>query len=309
VADTDSKSTEVKMNTEAESSSSIVLKFDAHHSRLGNIAWLARFLDGAIERAANALPNEVEFINAQEKMVASFQMFGECVEPPHQFDPEEIKSCLLTLATPSESSRALMYSLCLVMLVTQVEIFIERLIDVILLAEPRRLKDLAGDQQLNFRDLVDAQNYESVMASARKKVVKKVLDSSIREILEKHLGQRFTLFEKESLTCTTLEESGEEKAWGIAEIETIWNTRHQVVHEGKLNVNRSEFEQALFGCAWIETFLSLRARDTYGIIIDSTSKLDTLAPYYDKAQPHVLFSLQIGWGISGLFRQMKIRKN
>jgi len=79
----------------SRNSSSIVLKFDPHHRRLGNIAWLARFLDGAIERMANALPNKVEFIDAQDKMVASFQMFGECVEPPHQFDPEEIKSCLL----------------------------------------------------------------------------------------------------------------------------------------------------------------------------------------------------------------------
>jgi hypothetical protein len=184
------------MTTGTNSPSSIVLQFEAHHDRLGNIAWLARFLDGAIERTANSLPNEAEFIRAQDGMIAGFDKLGECFEPPHQFDPQEIKACLRTWATPSEGSRALVYSLCLVMLVTQVEIFIEHLIDVMLLAEPRRLKDLAGEKQLNFRDLVDAQNYESVMASARKKVIKEVLDSSIRDTLEKHLGQRFNLFKK-----------------------------------------------------------------------------------------------------------------
>src|SRR5580704_12633857 len=130
------------MNTGTNSSSSIVLKFQAHHHRLGNISRLAHFLGGAIERTANSLPNEVEFIRAQEEIVASLQMFGECVEPRRQFDPEEIRTCLRTWATPSEGSRGLLYSLCLVMLVTQVEIFVEHLIDVILLAEPRRLKDL-----------------------------------------------------------------------------------------------------------------------------------------------------------------------
>jgi hypothetical protein len=297
------------MNAGINSSSPIVLKFDAHHGRLGNIAWLARFLDGAIERTVSSLPNEVGFIKAQEEIIAAFRMLGESVEPPHQFDPEEIKSCLRTWATPSEGSRGLLYSLCLVMLVTQVEMFIEHLIDVILLAEPRRLKDLAGDKQLNFRDLVDAQNYESVMASARDKVIKEVLDSSIRDTLEKHLGQRFNLFKKESLTCATLEESGEQKAWGIVEIEAIWNARHQIVHDGKLDVNRSEFEQALFGCSWIETFLSVQARDKYNLSIDSTSKLDVNAAFYDKPQPYVLYCLQVGWALSGVLSKMTIRKS
>jgi hypothetical protein len=269
---------------------------------------LARFLDGAIERTVNSLPNEVGFIRAQEEMIEGFRMLGESVAPPHQFDPEEIKSCLRTWATPSEGSRALVFSLCLVMLVTQVEIFIEHLIDVILLAEPRRLKDLAGDKQLNFRDLVDAQNYESVMASARNRVIKEVLDSSIRDILEKHLGQRFNLFKKESLTCTTMEESGEQKTWGIIKIEAIWNARHQIVHEGRLDLSRSEFEQALFGCSWIETFLSVQARTMYGLSIDSASKLYMHAAFYDKVQPYVLFCLQVGWAFSGVLREMTIRK-
>jgi hypothetical protein len=172
----------------------IVLKFDEHHNRLGNVAWLLRFLDGAIGRTAKTLPNEPTFLRAQEEMLAGLRMIFESVSPPPQFDAEEIKNCLAQWVTPTEDSRSLVYSLCLVMLITQVEIFINHLIDVILSDEPRRLKDLAGDKQLNFRELVEARDYETVMARLREKVAKEVLDSSIREMLEKHLGHRFNLF-------------------------------------------------------------------------------------------------------------------
>src|ERR1700730_6234227 len=136
----------------------VVLKFQDHHNRLGNIAWLARFLDGAIWRTAKTLPTEAGMPEAQEKIIAGLRLLGESLSPVHRFDAEDIKSCLTKWITPTEDSRSLVYSLCLVMLVTQVEIFIGHLIDVILSAEPRRLKDLAGDKQLNFRELVDAQD-------------------------------------------------------------------------------------------------------------------------------------------------------
>jgi hypothetical protein len=238
--------------------SPIVLKFDEHYNRLGNIAWLARFLDGAIGRTAKILPNEPAFLKTREELLAGLLMLFESVSPPPQFDADEIRDRLMRWVTPIGDSRSLVYSLCLVMLVTQVEIFTDHLIDVILSKEPRRLKDLAGDKQLNFRELVDAHDYEAVMARLREKVAKEVIDSSIGEMLEKHLGQRFGLFEKESLTCTTLRESGEKEAWGISDIEGIWKTRHEIVHEGRLDLNQTDFERALFACSWLETFLSVR---------------------------------------------------
>lgn len=283
----------------------IILKFEDHHNRLGNIAWLVRFLDGAIGRAANILPNDPAFLKAQEELVAGVHKLGESVEPPFSFDPEEIRRRIAKWAIPSEGSRSLVHSTCLVMLVTQVEIFIEHLIDVILLAEPRRLKDLAGDKQLNSRDLVDAQNYETVMAWLREKVAKEITRSSVREMFEKHLGQRFGLFNQESLTCTTLNESGQEETWGISEIEAIWNTRHQIVHEGRLDVNRRDFERSVFYCSWIETFLSFRAQEVYGLAVDSASMLEMYSSLYDKVQPYVLFTLQVGWGLSGFLNRMQ----
>jgi hypothetical protein len=286
----------------------IVLKFKDHHDRLGNIAWLARFLDGAIARAGKSLPTEPGFLKAQEEMLAGMRSLFESVSPPPQFDAEQIKDCLAKWAAPTDDSRYLVYSLCLVMLVTQVEIFINHLIDVILTKEPRRLKDLAGDKQLNFRELVDAQDYETVMARLREKVAKEVLDSSIREMLEKHLGQRFGLFEKESLTCTTLEESGEKAIWGISEIEAVWKTRHEIVHEGRFDLNKNDFERALFACSWLETFLSVRPQAVYGLTVDSDSTLKMYAALFDKAQPYALFSLQVGWALSGFLKQVKVKK-
>lgn len=270
----------------------IVLKFKDHHDRIGNIAWLARFLDGAIGRTARTLPNEPAFLKAQEGLLAGLRKVFESVSPPPRFDAEEIKECLARWVTPTDDSRCLVFSLCLVMLVTQAEIFINHLIDTILSAEPRRLKDLGGDKQLNFRELVDAHDYETVMARLREKVAKEVLDSSIREMLEKHLGPRFGLFDKESLTCTTLRESGEKDTWGISDIEAIWKTRHQIVHKGRSDLNKNDLERALFICSWLETFLSARAQAVYGLTVDSDSTLNMYAALFNETQPYALFNLQ-----------------
>jgi len=288
--------------------SPIVLKFDEHHNRLGNIAWLARFLHGAIGRTTKALPTEPGFLKAQEEMVASMRMFFESMSPPPQFDADEIKNCLAKWVTPTEDSRSLVYSLCLVILVTQVEIFINHLIDAILSKEPRRLKDLAGEKQLNFRELVDAQDYETVMTRLREKVAKEVSDSSIREMLEKHLGQRFNLFDKESLRCTTLRESGEKETWSIADIERVWKARHEIVHEGRVDLNQNDFERAFLACSWLETFLSVRAQAMYGLAVDSDSTLRIYSALFDKAQPYALFTLQVGTALAGFLKQVKLKK-
>jgi hypothetical protein len=285
-----------------------ILKFDEHHNRLGNIAWLARFLYGAIGRTSKTLPTEPGFLKAQEEMVAGMRMLFESVSPPPQFDADEIKRCLAKWVTPTEDSRSLVYSLCLVMLVTQVEIFIDHLIDAILSKEPRRLKDLAGEKQLNFRELVDAQDYETVMARLREKVAREVIDSSIRDMLEKHLGERFGLFNKNMLTFTTLKESGEKETWTINEIETIWKTRHAIVHDGRIDLDKNDFERALFACSWLETFLSVRAHAVYGLTVDSDSTLKIYAALFDKAQPYALFNLQIGWALSGFLKQVKVKQ-
>ena len=111
------------MNNEDNKSTQLVLRFEHHHNRLGEIAWLARFLDGAIDRMATSLPNEDNYVQAQEQIISSLNMLGESLDPPQQVDSEQIRMCLKAWATPSAGSRFLIYSLCLVMLVTEIEIF------------------------------------------------------------------------------------------------------------------------------------------------------------------------------------------
>lgn len=288
--------------------SSIVLKFEEHQNRLGHIAKLAHFLHGAVSRTAKTLTAEKGFLSAQDQLVAGIKLLSESFSPPLQLDSEKIRACLTRWAVPTDASRSLVYSLCLVMLITQVEIFIEHLTDVILSVEPRRLKDLASDKQLNCRELVDARDYETVMARLREKVADEVIRSSPREMMEKHLGTRFRLFEKGSLTCTTVEDSGETRAWGIDDIERTWKTRHEVVHEGRIDLSEIEFERALFVCSWLEIFLSVRAQAVYGVAVDSDTKLRLLNSLFDTGQRYVSFNIRLCLALSGILDELRNRE-
>jgi len=194
------------------------------------------------------------------------------------------------------------------MLVTQVEIFIEHLVDAILYKEPRRLKDLAGEKQLAARELVDAQNYDAVMGLLREKVAKELLASSIREMLEKHLGERFKLFEKQSLTCTTLKETGEKEIWDISDIERVWRTRHEIVHEGRVDLQRNDFEHALFACTWVQTFLTVQAQAVYGLSVDGEASFNAVAGLFREEKQFVLFALYVGWVVSGSLGKLTVKR-
>ena len=195
------------------------------------------------------------------------------------------------------------------MLVTQVEIFIEHLIDVILLADPRRLKDLAGDKQLTSTDIVDAQDYQTVMGLLRAKVAKGVIGSNTRDMLEKHLGDKFELFEKQSLKCATMkEEGGNKETWDIAKLITIWETRHEIVHEGRLDITRQDFDSAAFGCAWLESFLSRRAQDVFGLAVESDRNLKLISGLFEKPTPNVLGLLLTQWATIRLLDNVRVKR-
>lgn len=257
------------------------LNYAEHSRRLADIKFLVAFVMGAIGRMETTFPNEEGFAKAQKEIVAAFRMLLESVGQPPEFHVEQVKADVLKAFIPAERSRTLIHNLCFVMIVTQVEIFIEHLIDVILSAEPRRLRDLAGDKQLTARELVDAQNYDAVMKQLRQKIAKEVLSASPREMFERHLGQRFKLFRKEDLIFRRKNPSGEKEDWGIVEIEAVWKTRHRIVHEGQLEVDKGTFEYAFAGSLWIETFLSVKAREQYGLSIDSPEVLDISARMFN----------------------------
>ena len=255
----------------------VTLNYAEYHRRLGDIKFLANFVMGAIGRMEITFPKEESFIKGQQEIVAAFGRIFEAVSPAPKLNVEQIKSDMTKALIPAERSRTLINNLCLVMLVTQAEIFIEHLIDVILASEPRRLKDVAGDKQLMANELVDAQNYDVVMKRLREKVSKEVIGSSTRDMFLKHLGQKFKLFRNEELIFKRKNSLNEREDWGIVEIEAVWETRHRIVHEGRLDVDETYFEYAFAGLLWIETFLSFRAREKYGLAIDSPQTLDVMA--------------------------------
>jgi hypothetical protein len=223
-----------------------------------------------LEEWSVRFPQERPYIEARERVVEGVRQLLQSLAPPEEVDAEEVKKALDISVVAAGPSRNLLYNLSLVMLVTQTEIFIEHLVDVILTVEPRRLKDLAEGKTLTASELVDLADYESVMKRLREKVSKEVVDSSTRDMFLKHLGERFGLFRPEQFVLKYAPGSPKEKEqWGISEIEVVWGTRHEIVHEGQLTVDESLFTSAFVGCSWLETFLSLRAHDTYGISIDN----------------------------------------
>src|ERR1700682_3691612 len=165
---------------------STILKYAEHSGRLTNVAPVVRFTTGAISRHERGLPNDENYVRAKEEIVESYcRVLASFVNPP-ELDSEELKELVDRATIVAEPSRNLIYNLCFVMLVTQIEIFIEHLIDVILEAEPRRLKDLAGERNLTVAELVDLQAYDAVMKRLREKVSKDVINSSAHDMFVKH---------------------------------------------------------------------------------------------------------------------------
>src|SRR5882762_3247202 len=94
-------------------STQVALKFDEHHKRLGNIVWLAYFLDNAVAHAP-LLAEKPPRQQALQQVVDGFVAIGRAVSPSHKFDPEELKANVHAWATPTEECRTLIYTLSLV---------------------------------------------------------------------------------------------------------------------------------------------------------------------------------------------------
>src|SRR5690348_12756542 len=127
-------------------------------------------------------------------------------------------------------------------------------------------------------------------------------------MLEKHLGKRFGLFDKEALNCTTITDLGGEEHWSIREIEAVWKIRHEIVHEGRLDLTRGNFETALFVCSWVEAFLGICAQRVFGLVVDSESTLRMYADLFEKPQRYTLFVLQTTAAFAGFLSTAKVKR-
>jgi hypothetical protein len=247
---------------------------------LGNIGLLVRFTTGAIQEFERSLPKRDTYIVARDKVVEGFQNILQSLVDPPRFDADQIRAGVDRALIVAEPSQRLLYSLSLVMICTEVEIFIQHLIDVILTSEPRQLKGRWSEKQVSAGELVDLGDYRAVMKHVREKVSKDVVDSSARDMFMKYLGKQFGLFRDEEFVFRRLNEGKTPENWGIAEIEALWNTRHLIVHEGQLPVDRGQFDVASGRCLLLEAFLSFRAREKYGMAVDSPQNLDQIAKLF-----------------------------
>jgi DNA-binding Xre family transcriptional regulator len=247
-----------------------VLAYVDYSGRLSRIALFVKFVMGAIAEFEVSLPERESFKKGQLDLIEGFQMMLEALENAPVMDPKEFAKAVRSAFVISERSRQLVCNLSLVMLCTEMEIFIEHLIDVILTKEPRRLKDLASAKQLSVAELMDCEDYDAVLRSLRRKVSKEVTDSSTRDMFLKHLGQRFGLFSEQELSYLRYGDQENIKLkWGIAEIEQAYATRNKIVHEGQLVANEDFFYTVLAGFLWLTAFLSWKAQKKYNLTVDS----------------------------------------
>jgi hypothetical protein len=246
-----------------------ILNYSIHSGRLAQISLFVRFTSSAIREFEITLPKQEGYIAAKEKVVDSMKLVLSAFENPPALNVEQLERQLDSAIIISEPSKQLIYNLSLVLLCTEMEIFLEHLIDVILTNDPRRLKDIASHKQLSAAELVDLKDYESVMREVRQKVSKEIINSNVRDMFLKHLGHRLGLFEEKELLWKNAQ-----PRWDISDIEYAWGTRHKIVHEGQLPCTKEYFNRVLGGFLWLQAFLSLRAKEKCGVGIDNELQLN-----------------------------------
>lgn len=135
-----------------------ILAYVEHSGRLSRIALFVKFVMGAIAEFEVALPKRDSFKKAQGDMIEGFQMMLDALVDAPVMDTKAFVEAIHSAFVISEPSRQLVCNLSLVMLCSEMEIFIEHLIDVILTKDPRRLKDLASEKRLSAIELVESKD-------------------------------------------------------------------------------------------------------------------------------------------------------
>ena len=172
----------------------------------------------------------------------------------------------------SGPSRQLALSLSFVMLCTEMEIFIEHLIETILTSHPIKLKDCAPNKLR--AQIPDVPDFNQVKALSHE-VADRLLRKSTRDLFLGILSGKLNLFHEAELHA-----EGFREPWTLKEIEQAWAMRHAVVHDGDLPVTKEYFQTVNAGLIWLQVFLSLCARREYNLKIDDATYLDTFAEMF-----------------------------
>jgi hypothetical protein len=273
------------------SSDMIVLEYDKHRTRLTELQHGVLVTIRALQ--AESLRVDEKFQERGEIKSNIEEAYKKLVEQgmDSRVTVDEIAQIFRRSLFP-ESTQQITTNFGLVGLCTELEIFISHLVRAILRQQPRLLKSIASQKNLTTNEILDLETYPDVVSRLHDKVVKEIIDSSARDMILRHLGERLNLFTDSEFVYNVAKTSwwqnlakmprwqdvlGDPPAvWGLQEIESAFSRRHEIVHEGKLPLKDArEFVQISTGFQWIVTFLSVKAVDKYGLQVD-----DPLFPLY-----------------------------
>lgn len=166
----------------------------------------------------------------------------------------------------------LLLNLGLVLFCTQLEIFVKDLLDAVLRAEPRRFLDLYPEREVKAKEVVQANDYGTLMQRLRDKVIDEIDRQGTRQKFSETLGAKFGLLKEQELCFKFREQTHSYIKWNIDNLVEIFDQRHSVVHRGArpiTDVQDLSRVQVYFG--FVETVLTINAVRRYGVPITPLS--------------------------------------
>ena len=169
-------------------------------------------------------------------------------------------------------AEGLLLNLGLVLFYTQLEIFVNDLLDAVLRAEPRKFMDLFAKKNLTAKEAVEAGDYERVMELLRGKIIDEIDRQGTRGKFVKLLGEKFGLIEESEINLTFPGQAGPACKWNIDKLVEIFDQRHRVVHRSELTVTDEDYLrriQVFFSA--IEAVLTINAVRRYNVRLGPVS--------------------------------------
>jgi len=260
----------------------VELRYQQHFAQLATVFSAIRYglnaLQGHEERLRERVKDSPEVAEGIRKIKDGVTKIGQSFKPKVTLSDtqaqelEEQLHQLLDSLVASEPARELLLNLGLVMLCTQLEVFIGHLIDVTLATEPRLFLQLAPDKELKAKEILELADHEAVMRRLRDKVADEVDRAGTRDKFIKHLGERFGLIEESQIKVAPRFEGPSAdgfKDWNLDRVVSLFDERHRVVHRREFPVQDiSYLRDAYLIFVAVETVLSVNAVRKYNVRLD-----------------------------------------
>ena len=267
----------------------ISIAYFSHYTRLVDIHKIVAFGCYAAEETQERKNPLIE--DTFKVMASKFEELLDFVQPTS--DESERKKITKDLFEQYQASfrmdlitKHLLINLSLVMLCTELEVFIGHLIDRVLTKDPRMLKSVASKKHLSASDIVDLKTSEAIFQALRDKVVKEITDCNARDMFLSQLGERFQLIEEcdfQTQKIKSLEQNG---FFGFSKVEEIFRFRHEIVHRGTLLLNDADYIGNTVGMFQVLQYhMTRRAISKYGLILDSGESEAIFRLYSQKFDP------------------------